>query len=109
MVRAESLEPEALVAALKAGAYYSTQGPEIHALAVQGGEVVVECSPARDVMVVGRASAGIAVHGDALRTARLPLEKFRAGGYFRVVVTDAQGRRAWSNPVWLDALGGTAA
>ena len=33
-----------------------------------------------------------------------PLEKFRAGGHFRIVVVDAEGRRAWSNPVWLDAL-----
>jgi hypothetical protein len=106
MVRAESLEPEALVEALKAGAYYSTQGPEIHGISVQGEEITIECSPARDIMVVGRASAGIAVHGAAMRSARLPLEKFRAGGHFRVVVTDEVGRRAWSNPVWLDAVAG---
>jgi len=104
MVRAAALEPEALVAALKAGDYYSSQGPELHAIAVQGAEIVIECSPARAVMVVGRATAGIAAYGSDLRGARLPLEIFRAGGHFRVVVVDAQGRRAWSNPVWLDAL-----
>lgn len=104
MVRAESLEPEALVAALKAGDYYSSQGPEIHAIAVQGGEVIVECSPARAVMLVGRAKAGIGTHGTELRQARMPVEKFRPGGYFRVVVEDVAGRRAWSNPVWLDSL-----
>ena len=94
-----------LVEALKAGAFYSTQGPEIHGISVQGDEIAVECSAARDIMVVGRASAGIAVHGSAMRSARLPVEKFRAGGHFRVVVTDEAGRRAWSNPVWLDAIG----
>lgn len=102
MVRAETLEPEALVAALKAGDYYSTQGPDLHAISVQGEEVVVECSPARSIMLVGRATAGIGAYGDGLRTARLPIEKFRRGGYFRVVAEDAAGRRAWSNPVWLD-------
>lgn len=104
MVRAETLEPEALVAALKAGAYYSSQGPELHAIAVQGEEIVIECSPASAVMALGRATAGLAAYGSALRSARLPLEKFRAGGHFRIVVVDAEGRRAWSNPVWLDAL-----
>ena len=104
MVRAETLEPEALVAALKAGAYYSSQGPELHAIAVQGEEIVIECSPASAVMALGRGTAGLAAYGSALRSARLPLEKFRAGGHFRIVVVDAEGRRAWSNPVWLDAL-----
>lgn len=104
MVRAETLEPEALVAALKAGAYYSSQGPALHAIAVQGEEIVIECSPASAVMALGRGTAGLAAYGSALRSARLPLEKFRGGGHFRIVVVDAEGRRAWSNPVWLDAL-----
>jgi len=30
----------------------------------------------------------------------LPLEPVRPGGFARVVVVDAQGRRAWTNPVW---------
>jgi hypothetical protein len=25
--------------------------------------------------------------------------------WFRVVAIDAAGRRAWTNPIWLDALG----
>ena len=104
MVRAETLEPEALVAALKAGSYYSSQGPQLHAIAVQGDEIVIECSPASAVMALGRGTAGLAAYGTDLRGARLPLEKFRAGGHFRIVVVDAEGRRAWSNPVWLDAL-----
>ena len=37
MVKAEALEPELLLAALKRGDFYSSQGPEIHDIAV-GGE-----------------------------------------------------------------------
>jgi len=103
MVRAETLAPDALVAALKAGSYYSSQGPEIHAIQAGREEVVVECSPAAAVMAVGRASAGATAFGPNLCSARLPLDKFRAGGYLRVVVVDAAGKRAWSNPVWLDS------
>jgi len=102
MVKAPSPEPDALVAALKAGRYYSTQGPDIHALAVNRDEVVVECSPASTITLLGRGSAEAAVFGDGLRGARLPLARMKPGGHVRVVVIDERGKRAWSNPLWLD-------
>jgi hypothetical protein len=102
MVKAESLEPEALLAALRAGHAYATQGPEIHEVAVDGDMVTVACSPASSIMLLGRASASAVVFGAGLRQARLPLECVKAAGYGRVVVTDAGGKRAWSNPFWLD-------
>jgi hypothetical protein len=46
-VRAERLEPQALLQALHAGAYYSTQGPRINDVRVDGDQVHVLCSPAR--------------------------------------------------------------
>jgi hypothetical protein len=102
MVKAESLEPEALLAALRAGNSYATQGPDIHAVALDGGDVVVECSPASAVTLLGRATASAVVFGHGLREARLPLETIKPGGYGRIVVTDAAGKRAWSNPFWRD-------
>ena len=101
MVKAESPAPEALVEALKSGRHYSSQGPEIHALEVGRGEVAVACSPASTIMALGRGSAASTVFGEDLRGARLPLDGFIAGGHVRVVVVDAQGKRAWSNPIWL--------
>lgn len=102
MVKSETLEPEALVDALKAGRFYSSQGPEIHALQVSSTEVIVECSPATSIIALGRGSAGAFSTAPGQRSARLPLDKFRKGGWLRVVVVDEAGRRAWSNPVWLD-------
>ena len=55
-------------------------------------------------MLLGRGSAGATVFGDGLRGARLPLDALKPGGHVRVVVVDAQGKRAWSNPVWLDTF-----
>ncbi len=98
MVKAEAPEPDALVAALRAGHCYSSQGPEIHAIDVTGDEVSVACSPARSVTVLGHASADDMIFGDGMREARLDISKFRAGGWARVVVVDEAGRRAWSNP-----------
>ncbi len=54
MVKAESNEPEALLAALKAGHFYSSQGPRLDDFRVAGGEAHVECSPVVNV-AAGRA------------------------------------------------------
>ncbi len=102
MVKSESLAPEALVAALRAGHNYSSQGPDIYAIEVTEDAIRVECSPASTVMLLGRGTAGKAVFGTDMRQASLPLDIIRKGGYGRVVVVDADGKRAWSNPFWLD-------
>ena len=101
MVKAEDNQPEALLAAMKAGDFYSSQGPLIHAFAVAGGEVEIECSPAVNVALVGRGSRAVHKNGRQFTRASLPLERF-TGDWFRLVVTDAAGRSAWSNPVWLN-------
>ena len=102
MVKAEELDPAALVLALRAGAFYSSQGPRLHDICVEGGEIVVECSPVDRVIAVGARYASAALHGNGLMAARLPLAPFAAGGWLRVTVADSHGRRAWSNPIWLD-------
>ena len=89
-----------MLVSLKAGRYYSSQGPEIHDMAIDGDEIVVRCSPARAVSVVGRGSKSETAFGDALEEARLPIRRF-GGSWFRVTVIDRDGRKAWSNPVWL--------
>lgn len=102
MVKAPENTPEALVAALRAGAYYASTGPQLHRVGVEGDRVVVDCSPAANIIAVGARSASRAVHGHGLTQAVLPVEPFRAGGWLRVVAMDAAGGRAWSNPIWLD-------
>lgn len=102
MVRAEANEPEPLLDALKAGRFYATQGPLIEAVEWGAEHVEVRCSPAQAVIAVGRGSRAVqSVAADQTR-ARLPLEVLRPGGWARVVVADAAGRRAWTNPVFFD-------
>jgi hypothetical protein len=102
MVKAEELDPVALVRALRAGDYYSSQGPRLHDIRVEGDEVAVECSPVDRVVAVGARCASAVRHGKGLMEATLPLAPFADGGWVRLTVSDAQGRRAWSNPIWLD-------
>jgi hypothetical protein len=102
-VRAEQMTPEAILAALKAGAYYCTQGPRIDDVRVQRRRVHLRCSPVRSVALTGisgwRSSVEI---GEGLREVSLDLDDL-ASPYWRLTITDAQGRRAWTNPVWEDA------
>jgi histidinol phosphatase-like PHP family hydrolase len=100
-VRAEALAPEALLDALKAGAYYSSQGPEIHDVAVEGDRVHVACSPARAVALTGIHGwrSDVAEADPPLTEATLDLGRLRSP-YWRLTVTAEDGRRAWTNPVW---------
>ncbi len=107
MVRAENRAPEKLVAALKEGAYYSSQGPEIYKIAYDAEWMEIECSPAVSVMVLGRGSKAANELGSGLTQVRLPIDKVRRGGHARVVVVDSAGRRAWSNPIWFDEVTAT--
>ena len=100
-VRAERLEPDLLLQALKTGAYYSTQGPRIDEVRVEAGLVHVACSPARAIALTGihgwRSDVAL---GDPTRgEATLELSRLRSP-FWRLTVTDADGKRAWTNPVW---------
>ena len=100
MVKAEENEPEALLSALRAGAYYSSQGPEIRGIEVTEEAVQVECSAAASIIVSGHGIASRAIHGESMTRAAMPLERFRGSPWLRVTVVDRSGRKAWSNPIW---------
>jgi hypothetical protein len=100
MVKAADNEPEALVEALRAGKYYASQGPIIESVEYTDDSVAVACSPANVVVVLGRGSRAAPQVEPGMTRVTLPLDEVRSGGYARVVVTDAAGRRAWTNPVW---------
>ena len=103
MVAAGSLDADAVIESLKARRYYSSTGPEIHSLDWDGDRLAVRCSAAGHVHVTGAGHLSGGQHGDGMTEA-----VFELGGYdsdfFRVTVTDAAGRKAWSNPYFRDEL-----
>ena len=104
-VRCERLDPDALLESLKAGRYYSTQGPQLRELLVDGERLRVETSDVYAISLTGggdRWRSGMERHGEVdapITEAEFDLTPFR-GSYCRVIVVDPAGRRAWSNPVW---------
>jgi hypothetical protein len=101
-VKSEARTPEALLAALKAGDYYSSTGPQIHDIEVLGREkVFVRCSPVDRIFVTGERAISASAFGPGIRAAELNIGHMDTS-YVRVTARDAQGKFAWSNPIWLD-------
>jgi len=100
-VRAEDASPASLLAALRHGAYYSTQGPFIHDVLVDGSTVHVASSPVRSVALTGIHGwrSDVVTGAPTLQEAGLDLDKLRSP-FWRLTFTDESGRRAWTNPVW---------
>ncbi|MEO0915005.1 MAG: CehA/McbA family metallohydrolase [Pseudomonadota bacterium] len=101
MVKAEENTPEALLAALKAGHFYASQGPVIERVERDGATLQVRCSAVKQINLIGAVFAATHVEGTSLTRAELPLERLK-GGWCRLILQDAAGLRAWSNPLWLD-------
>lgn len=94
---------DSILAALQDGRFYSSCGPDIYDFYVDGNKAVIECSPAAKVRFhsdmhptrVVRSAAGDLQHVE------IDLQNW-AGPYkyLRAVVIDADGRYAWTNPVY---------
>ena len=99
MVKAEANDPEHLLAALKRGDFYSSQGPELRGVEVTDDDVIVTCSAASIVIVQGHGAVAPAEFGPSMTRAVIPRARLRDTPWIRVTVKDAAGRRAWSNPI----------
>jgi predicted metal-dependent phosphoesterase TrpH len=100
MVKSEENEPAALLAALKRGDFYSSQGPELRDVRIEDGKLVVECSAASSVIAIGWGTGAKAIHGDCMTRGEVPLERLNNSPWVRAAVIDAAGKKAWSNPIW---------
>jgi hypothetical protein len=116
-VRAAEKTQDAILQALRTGAFYGSTGPTIHGVEVNDGEVVVRCSPAAAVTLYSgrargsRANAGrlgypngaeVTERDDSGLITSVRLERPWRQPYGRVEVLDAAGRRAWTNPLWIE-------
>ena len=115
-VRARERSREGVLAALRAGHFYGSTGPQIRAVEVSDDEVVVRCSPAASVTLYcgrtrgARANAGrlgypnlsrvLERTDDGAITAIALQRPWDGGRYGRVEVRAADGRKAWTNPLW---------
>jgi hypothetical protein len=115
MVRAPERTQEAVLEALRTGAFYGSTGPELTALDVTEHAVTVGCSPVSSVTLFtgrargARANAGrlgypnnakILERDSAGLITACRLERPWNAPYGRLEVTGPSGR-AWTNPLWI--------
>jgi hypothetical protein len=111
-VKAESLEPEALLEALKSGNFYSSQGPRILDLSFNAREVSIACSPVQAITLATGTSRALVRVGRQIIGATFDLTdvgpnnraKEAPATWIRATIIDAAGRRAWTNPIWVDEV-----
>lgn len=93
-----------ILEALNEGKFYSSCGPEIYDFYVDGENAFVECSPAAKVRFHcdGHPTRIVRSPNGDLQRVEFSLKNW-AGPYkyLRAVVIDADGRYAWTNPIFL--------
>ena len=100
-VKAPSLTAEALVAALKAGEFYASQGPEFHHIEMIDNTIQIRCSPVTHIVVSGIGARYQCFHHASMTAAEATLPDRETTPYVRISITDANGHSAWTNPIWL--------
>lgn len=106
-VKSESLEPDTLLAALKASDYYASQGPQFNSIALDGKTISITCSPVDCITVVCGTSRSCVRYGKDITSAEFDLSTLdkgwlleRPSPWFRVTAIDSAGKKAWSNAYW---------
>lgn len=102
MVNAASLSAADVLAAIRAGNFYASQGPRFESITIDGGQMRVRCSPVQTAVFYSDTvycpdRLTQAADGEFVTEAGYTLK--RTDRYVRVELIDAQGRRAWSAPL----------
>lgn len=106
MVRSNHFNRMSIKQAIKNGWFYSTMGPEIFDVKLDGRTVTVECSPARSIFVVGDIyncpKAAQAWDGKPITAAEIELHPRQK--YFRIEVVGMDNQSAWTNAYFVDDI-----
>ncbi|MDD5482496.1 MAG: CehA/McbA family metallohydrolase [Kiritimatiellae bacterium] len=100
MVKTPARTPAAILAAIRRGNFYSSQGPEIKSIRVRGREIKIICSPVMRINFIANRARGCSIFATipSLKEAvwTVPAENT----YARIELVDWNGKTAWSNPVY---------
>lgn len=103
MVNAETCSRQEILSAIRRGNFYSSCGPEIRSIALDGHELSMTTSPIRFMRLVGPGSNGKRVgsfDGPLLTSISMSIPD--NWPYVYVELEDETGRRAWTNNLFVD-------
>ena len=100
-VKAPSLDVKSIMESIRGGLFYSSTGPEIKSIGIDGdGVISVECSPVKTISFVSTPSLGMKFYAEDTPLTHASYPGRPGETYIRVEVTDIMGRTAWSNPIY---------
>jgi hypothetical protein len=99
MINSGSLRYEDVIAALKDGSFYASQGPDIHEITLENQTLRILCSDAVLIAVYTEGRGCYVKRGEKLNGAEFELNGQE--GYIRVMCRDKNHKDANSNAYWL--------
>ena len=109
MIMADDRRPETLVASIKKGMFYASQGPEFKRLSYCDGVFEAEFSPCTEVIGLSNFSRGYCVEMENLdgpdtgfreiTSCSIKLRPYPHSFWFRLQIMDRNGKFAWSAPI----------
>ena len=100
MARCAARSVEAVMAALARGRFYSTCGPIIESVSVEGARIAVRTSPVAHIsFICDGPRGGHAFHEDGSPVTAAEFTVGDSARFLRVECTDQAGRTAWTNPI----------
>ena len=102
VVNAPACTRDGIMDSIRRGNFYSSCGPQLHSISFDGEEVHVEMSPVRFARLVGPSSNGRRVgsfDGPLFGKVSFPIST--DWRYTYLEIEDNEGRRAWSNPLFV--------
>lgn len=100
MLKTDELNDRNILESLREGAFYASQGPEIHDFHIDGDRAYIRCSPAARITFISYERRGFSFKFDSPETEASIV--FQPDiDYIRAEVTDEEGRKAWTNPIFL--------
>jgi len=105
MVKVDNLDVESIMEAVKAGDFYSSNGPEIKNISIQNDSVIIQTSPVKGINIIADTCKGrclIAEDNDFLTEVIYKLKGNEE--YIRIECYDENHRWAWSQPFFNDIV-----
>ncbi len=100
-LKMRSLTVKNVINAIKTGCCYVSCGPTIKDFRLKNGEVHIRCSPVSTIYFTGDPGRGFRKCATGKKLAASFSIEIPPWNYVRAVVVDVNGRRAWTNPIFL--------
>lgn len=93
-------EISAILSALENGEFYASCGPEIYDFYIDGEFACIHCSPVRRITLRNFSAPHRQLLGENMTAGQIRIRAC-CKDYVRLEIEDAQGRKAWTNPIFL--------